>query len=138
MIYFVQIFLLNLRNYHFGMNFHLKDAYVRQFFTLMIPVIVGVSVNEVNTLVDRTVASQVAEGGISALTYANSLIQFVQGGHEGIHEQADYWNFDSRRQRKRIPGTETEVLPVYSGWDNQGRAVFCIYVLREPGRERRV
>lgn len=56
------------------------DTYIKEFFALMAPVIIGVSVNQINTLVDRTVASQVSIGGISALTYANSLIQFVEGG----------------------------------------------------------
>lgn len=66
--------------YRLKINYHFRDEYINTFFSLMGPVIIGVSVNEVNTLVDRTVASQVAIGGISALTYANSLIQFVQGG----------------------------------------------------------
>ena len=61
-------------------NFEFKDGYIKEFFILMIPVVLGVSVNEVNTLVDRTIASKIAVGGISALTYANSLIMFVQGG----------------------------------------------------------
>ena len=46
----------------------------------MVPVIIGVSVNEINILIDRTIASLLVVGGISALTYANSLIMFVQGG----------------------------------------------------------
>lgn len=62
------------------LNFHWKDSYLHYFFSLMGPVILGVSVNEINTLLDRTIASQVAVGGISALTYANSLIMLVQGG----------------------------------------------------------
>ena len=62
------------------LNFRWKDSYVRYFFSLLVPVIIGVSVNEINTLIDRTIASQVAVGGISALTYANSLIMLVQGG----------------------------------------------------------
>lgn len=66
--------------FHFRLNFGWKDGHIALFFKMMLPVIVGVSVNEMNTLVDRTVASQVAVGGISALTYANSLIMFVQGG----------------------------------------------------------
>lgn len=62
------------------LNFHWKDSYLKYFFSLMGPVILGVSVNEINTLLDRTIASQVAVGGISALTYANSLVMLVQGG----------------------------------------------------------
>ncbi len=66
--------------YRFKFNFDWKDPYIKSFFVLLGPVIIGVSVNEINTLVDRTIASQIAVGGISALTYANSLIQLIQGG----------------------------------------------------------
>ena len=62
------------------LNLKWKNLYIRKFFLLLLPVIFGVSVNEINTLVDRTIASQVAIGGISALTYANSLICLIQGG----------------------------------------------------------
>lgn len=64
--------------FHFNLDFH--HTAVCEFFYLLIPVIVGVSVNEINILVDRTLASQVMVGGISALTYANSLIMLIQGG----------------------------------------------------------
>lgn len=67
-------------NFRLRLNFHWKDSYLQYFFSLMVPVILGVSVNEINTLLDRTIASQVAVGGISALTYANSLVMLVQGG----------------------------------------------------------
>ena len=66
--------------YFYKPNFRFKDKYIKKFFMLLIPVIMGVSVNEINILVDRTIASQIAVGGISALTYANSLIMFIQGG----------------------------------------------------------
>ena len=62
------------------LNFQWNDPFTKQFFCLMLPVIFGVSINEVNMLVDRTVASSISVGGISALTYANSLIMFIQGG----------------------------------------------------------
>ncbi|AVO74465.1 integral membrane protein MviN [Megasphaera elsdenii DSM 20460] len=66
--------------FHFHFNFNWKDDSVREFFCLLGPVIIGVSVNELNTLVDRTLASQISVGGISSLTYANSLIMLIQGG----------------------------------------------------------
>lgn len=62
------------------LDFHWNDSYLKHFFCLLGPVILGVSVNEINVLVDKSVASQVAVGGISALTYANSLIMLIQGG----------------------------------------------------------
>lgn len=46
---------------------------------ISLPVIVGQSVNQINVLVDRTLASNIAIGGISAFNYANRLNNFVQG-----------------------------------------------------------
>ena len=41
------------------------------------PVLIGVAVNQINTMVDRTLASTLVEGSISALNYANKLNGFV-------------------------------------------------------------
>jgi putative peptidoglycan lipid II flippase len=46
---------------------------------IALPVIAGQSVNQINVLVDRTLASGIAVGGISALNYANRLNGFIQG-----------------------------------------------------------
>lgn len=58
---------------------NLKDEYIRTMFFIALPVIVGASVNEINVLVDRTLASGIAVGGISALNYAGRLNGFVHG-----------------------------------------------------------
>ena len=59
--------------------FNLKDENLREMFLIAVPVIIGTSVNEINVLVDRTLASSIAVGGISALNYAKRLNGFVQG-----------------------------------------------------------
>ena len=46
---------------------------------IALPIIIGASVDQINVLVDRTLASGIAVGGISALNYANKLNGFVQG-----------------------------------------------------------
>ena len=46
---------------------------------LIAPVLIGVAVNQINTIVDRTIASTLVEGSISALNYATKLNQFVMG-----------------------------------------------------------
>lgn len=56
-----------------------KDKYLKQMVILSLPVIIGVSVNQINILVDKTIASQIVLGGISALNYASRLNGFVQG-----------------------------------------------------------
>ncbi len=57
--------------------FHLNDENIRSITKLALPVILGTSVNQINKLVDRTIASQIAVGGISILNYTNRLVSFV-------------------------------------------------------------
>lgn len=65
--------------YKYKFIIDLKDKHIINMARIAIPVIIGVSVNQINVLVDRSLASNVAVGGISALTYANRLNSFVQG-----------------------------------------------------------
>ncbi|ELK20661.1 putative membrane protein, MviN family [Anoxybacillus flavithermus TNO-09.006] len=58
-----------------------KDTsyYMKRIFYLSLPGIFGASVNEINSIVDRTIASRISVGGISALNYAINLNSFIQG-----------------------------------------------------------
>ncbi|SHE81616.1 murein biosynthesis integral membrane protein MurJ [Caloramator proteoclasticus] len=67
------------KGYKFSFIFNVKDKYIKNLLAIALPAILGVSVNQLNVLVDRTIASKVAEGGISALNYANKLNGFVMG-----------------------------------------------------------
>lgn len=58
---------------------NIKDFYLNKMVFKAIPVIIGVSVNQINILVDRTIASRITVGGISALDYSNKLNLFIQG-----------------------------------------------------------
>ena len=58
---------------------NLKDEYIKTMIIIALPVIAGQSVNQINVLVDKTLASGIAVGGISALNYASRLNDFVQG-----------------------------------------------------------
>lgn len=63
--------------YSFLVN--IKDEKLLKTIYIAVPVIVGTSVNQINILVDRTIASSLAIGGISALNYASRLNTFIQG-----------------------------------------------------------
>ncbi|NDL68607.1 murein biosynthesis integral membrane protein MurJ, partial [Anaerotalea alkaliphila] len=63
--------------YLFRINF--RDEKIKKTLQIAIPVIIGTSVNQINKLVDRTIASSLAIGGISALNYASRLNLFIQG-----------------------------------------------------------
>ncbi|AEE91889.1 Integral membrane protein MviN [Tepidanaerobacter acetatoxydans Re1] len=65
--------------YRYEYIFDTKDEYIRRMIYIALPVIIGVSVDQINVLVDRTLASGIAVGGISALNYASKLNGFVQG-----------------------------------------------------------
>lgn len=55
----------------------IKDKYIKKMAWLIMPVLIGVAVNQVNTLVDRTLASTLPVGTVSALNYSNILTSFV-------------------------------------------------------------
>ena len=67
------------KGYKYMPYLNFKDEYVRKMLMLVGPVLIGVGVTQVNTIVDRTIASTLVEGSISALSYANKLNQFVMG-----------------------------------------------------------
>ena len=64
-------------DYSFIVNF--KDDRMIKTLYIALPVIIGTSVNQINTLVDKTIASSIAVGGISALNYASMLNTFIHG-----------------------------------------------------------
>ena len=66
--------------FKFRLNFNWKDNHIYKFCLLLLPVAFGSAINDLNVIVDRNLASQIAVGAISALSYGNSLIQFANGG----------------------------------------------------------
>lgn len=65
------------RGYKYYKIMNFKDNNIKKMAVMSLPVMMGLSVNQINVLVDRTVASRIAEGGISALMYARYLDDFV-------------------------------------------------------------
>ncbi len=63
--------------YKYQPYINIKDKYIKKMSLLIGPVLIGVAVNQVNAMVDRTLASTLVEGSISALNYANKLNGFV-------------------------------------------------------------
>ncbi len=63
--------------YHKVLDFF--DENVKMIFLLSIPIVFGVAVNQINVMVDKSIASTVAKNGIPILNYASRLIEFVSG-----------------------------------------------------------
>lgn len=67
------------KGYKFKPTIDLKDEYLKKMLWLVMPVLIGVAVNQVNAMVDRSLASGLEEGVITALNNANRLNGFVMG-----------------------------------------------------------
>lgn len=65
------------KGYKYKLYLYLQDEYIKKAMYLIGPILIGVAVNQVNVMVDRTLASTLTSGSISALNYANKLNGFV-------------------------------------------------------------
>lgn len=59
--------------------FNLKDVYIKKALLLSTPVLIGVAINDINVIIDKTLASGLVKGSISALNYANKLNGLILG-----------------------------------------------------------
>lgn len=73
----VKIPALKLTDFRWTGAFDRHNPGVRRVGVLILPAIVGAGVGELNTLVDRILASGLPEGSVSALNYANRLMQLA-------------------------------------------------------------
>lgn len=60
-----------------SMEFDLKDKYLGKALALTGPVIIGSAVQQINVVIDRTLASSLKEGSISALNYASRVNDMI-------------------------------------------------------------
>jgi putative peptidoglycan lipid II flippase len=77
--FFFMIYSIRKNGFRYKRILNFRDQHLKNMFVIALPVILGISVNQINILIDRTLASKIAVGGISALNYASTLNEFVQG-----------------------------------------------------------
>ena len=65
--------------YNYTPYINLKDEYLKKMLLLIGPVFIGVGVNQINAVVDRSLASTLGDGVITVLNSANRLNGFVLG-----------------------------------------------------------
>jgi putative peptidoglycan lipid II flippase len=75
----LQIPALKNMNFKYKLGFKLRDRYIFKMVRLVPPILIGVSINDINKIVDRSLASTLVEGSISALNYASRLDNLVIG-----------------------------------------------------------
>lgn len=63
--------------YRFIVDF--RDTYIKKALLSTLPVIIGTAINELNGIIDKTMASSLVEGSISALNYANKINSLILG-----------------------------------------------------------
>lgn len=56
----------------------LRSEYIKETLQMIVPIIIGVGVSQINKIIDRAVASSIETGGISSLTYASVINNAVQ------------------------------------------------------------
>lgn len=65
--------------YRYRLFFNLRDKYINKILKLVPPVFIGVAVRDINVLIDKSLASSLPAGSISALNYANRLNVLILG-----------------------------------------------------------
>lgn len=78
MAQFLVVFVAAIRK---GYRRHRKigiwDEYIKRAILMSFPIMLGLGVDEINVIVDKTIASGFQMGSISALNYANTLVSIV-------------------------------------------------------------
>lgn len=70
---------LKKTNYRYVPIVQFNDKNIKKMAVIVFPIMIGISIDQINLMVDKTLASTLVEGGVSALTYASRLNDFVQG-----------------------------------------------------------
>ena len=57
---------------------NLKDEDIKKFIILVAPIFLAIAINDINQIVDKTLASNLGDGAISALNYAHKIDTIVK------------------------------------------------------------
>ena len=68
---------VNNQGYKYRLNINLNDKYLKKAMMLIVPVLIGSAVQQINIVIDKTLASSLVEGSISALSYATKINDMV-------------------------------------------------------------
>ena len=64
--------------YRLKFRLRFNDEEMKQTYKMVLPIIIGVGVSQINKIIDRSVASTIIIGGVSALSYASVINSAVQ------------------------------------------------------------
>ncbi|MCR2044484.1 murein biosynthesis integral membrane protein MurJ [Anaerosalibacter massiliensis] len=73
----IQIPAAKRLGFKYSLKVDLKDRYIEKALMLTAPVLLGSAVQQINVIIDRTLASSLKEGSISALNYATRVNDMI-------------------------------------------------------------
>lgn len=75
----IQVYGIKKLNFKYSLKFDLKDQYIQKILYLIPPVLISVGISDLNSLIDKSMASTLVSGSISALNYAGKLTSLITG-----------------------------------------------------------
>ncbi len=75
--FLIQVPAVRHSGYRYSLNVNMRDPYLRKALMLVVPVVLGSAVRQINAVIDKTLASELVDGSISALTYSNRINEMV-------------------------------------------------------------
>lgn len=75
--FLIQVPAIRNQGYRYNLDINPSDPYLKKSLFLIVPVLIGSAVQQINTVVDKTLASSLVDGSISALTYAARLNDLI-------------------------------------------------------------
>ena len=75
--FLIQLPAVKSMGYRYRIDANLKDPYLRKALFLVLPILLGSAVQQINVIIDKTLASDLIEGSISALTYASRVSEMI-------------------------------------------------------------
>jgi len=65
--------------YHFHFRFDIKNKGLREILVLTLPILLGNTIQAINNIINKILASGLAEGSMAALNFSNKLAVFIVG-----------------------------------------------------------
>jgi putative peptidoglycan lipid II flippase len=75
--FLIQVPAIKHQGYRYSLDIDLNDKYLKKSLLLVLPVLIGSAVQQINTVIDKTLASSLVEGSISALSYASKINDLI-------------------------------------------------------------
>lgn len=76
--FFIILFIARHKGYRHKWDFHVSGT-VKEIFYLAIPVFIGSTAGQINTFVNRALATRLPEGSVAAISYSDLLIGLITG-----------------------------------------------------------